>query len=373
MIEWLSSGRCCHNMRRPLLVLAIAFVLLGAPRAAEDLRLERFGDYVESLRLQTGIPAVAAAIIGNNDVLWQRAFGRQDLERSIAARPDTPFHVDGLTQIFTASMVLRCVEEGTLSLDNQVGSFVPRSPEPNATIGQLLTHTSGPADNLVFAYRPERLEPLVPIVRTCAISSFRKTLSTMLERLAMVDSVPGPDINSLVGPAEGIPTPEAAERYAKVLDRLATPYAVDQNRRAIPSQYAAKALTPTSGLISTVRDFAEFMLALKKGVLLRPETLSQAWRAPLGPDGQRLPHAYGWFVQSYAGETIAWQFGLGEATLPSGLKIDTSSSLVVSVPSRGLTLIMMANSSGLAKPFPLGAGDLTVSPFARVFLGLFVK
>ena len=50
-----------------------------------------------------------------------------------------------------------------------------------------------------------------------------------------------------------------------------------------------------------------------------------------------------------------------------------SSSLWVTVPGRGLTLILLANSSGLARPFNLAAGDLTVSPFARLFLGLFVR
>ena len=35
----------------------------------------RFGDYLESLRVQTGIPGMAAALIGKNDILWSRAFG----------------------------------------------------------------------------------------------------------------------------------------------------------------------------------------------------------------------------------------------------------------------------------------------------------
>jgi hypothetical protein len=33
---------------------------------------------------------------------------------------------------------------------------------------------------------------------------------------------------------------------------------------------------------------------------------------------------------------------------------------------------MLANSDRLAKPFSLGAGDVTVSPFAYRFLRLFV-
>jgi CubicO group peptidase (beta-lactamase class C family) len=365
-----------HYMRRFLLVVATAFALLGrTPQAAEDPRLERFGDFVESLRLQTGIPGLAAAIVGNNAVLWQRAFGRQDIERSIAARTDTPFQLDGLTQVFTATMVLRCAEEGRLSLSDPVGSLIsptyrPRPAEPSATVGQLLTHTSGPPTSLVYAYRPERLEPLVPVVRTCAVSSFRKTLSNMFEQLAMVDSVPGPDIISLEEPAEGIPTSEARMRYAAVLQRLATPYAVDQNRRAVVSPYATTVLTPAAGVISTVQDLAEFVLALRRGILLKPDTLASAWQAPLGPDGQRLPHGYGWFVQSYNGEPVVWQYGIGEKIENRG---DSSSSLMVMLPSRGLTLIILANSSGLAKSLSLSAGDVSVSSFARVFLGMFVK
>ncbi len=186
----------------------------------------------------------------------------------------------------------------------------------------------------------------------------------------MVDSVPGPDINSLVGPAEGIPTPEASARYAAVLQRLATPYAVDQNRRAVISPYATIALTPAGGVISTVQDLAEFVLALRRGILLKPDTLASAWQAPLRPDGERLPHGYGWFVQSYNGETVVWQYGIGEKVENRG---DSSSSLMVMLPSRGLTLIILANSSGLAKSLLLSDGDVSVSSFARVFLGMFVK
>jgi hypothetical protein len=69
-------------------------------------------------------------------------------------------------------------------------------------------------------------------------------------------------------------------------------------------------------------------------------------------------------VQSYAGEPIVWQFGLGDGA---------SSSMILIVPRRSLTVILLANSDGLARPFSLAAGDATVSPFARLFLGIFVR
>ena len=54
-------------------------------------------------------------------------------------------------------MVLRCAEERRLGLDDTVGSFGVATVEPDASIRQLLTHTSGAPDNLTFLLRPERL------------------------------------------------------------------------------------------------------------------------------------------------------------------------------------------------------------------------
>ena len=48
------------------------------------------------------------------------------------------------------------------------------------------------------------------------------------------------------------------------------------------------------------------------------------------------------------------------------------SALYIKVPEQRLTLILLANSGGLGEAFPLAAGDVMVSPFARAFLGLFL-
>ena len=72
----------------------------------------------------------------------------------------------------------------------------------------------------------------------------------------------------------------------------------------------------------------------------------------------------GWFVQTYNGEKVVWQFGMAE---------NASSSLMIMLPARGLTLILMANSDGLVKLYSPANGDVTLSPFARLFLNLFVR
>jgi len=349
-----------------LTTMVAAAVLMSVSLRAADpdaFVLDRFGEYLESLRAQVFIPGLAATVVGSNDIIWERGFGRQDLESAIAARPDTPFHTDSVTQMFTAAMALRCIESGRLSFDDRVGQFRPGSADAAATIGQILTHTSDTPSGLVFSYRPERLEPIWPAIRACEGGSFRKTLAGLLDRNAMMDSVPGPDAASLTPPAEGIPSPADAERYKKALTRLAIPYAVDGQGRATPSHYTATTLTPGTGLVSTVRDIARFDLSLRSGVIVRLDTLTNAWQAPVGAKGQRLPHGYGWFVQNFNGQPVVWQFGTGDTG---------SSSLVVTLPARALTIILLANSNGLAKTSPaLSAGDLTVSPFGRLILGVF--
>jgi CubicO group peptidase (beta-lactamase class C family) len=352
-------------MRRGLLILPIAVLLLlsGGRIAADDLLLDLFGRYLDSLRRQAGIPGLAVAIVGEDEVLWERGYGFQDVERAIPVRPDTPFHVNGLTQALTASMVLRCAEEGRLGLDQRVATFDKSSAEPDATIAHLLTHTSVGPDGLAFTYSLERLAPLWRAVRACTNDSYRETLADLLDRLAMRDAVPGPDAVRLPPGAEGQFEPATVERYRAVLERLATPYAVDSRGRASRSEYPTTVLAPGDGLIASVQDIAQFDLALRKGLLLRDSTLAVAWNPPVSGAGLPLPHGAGWFVQSYNGELIAWQFG----TSP-----DASSALIIKVPARRLMLIVLANSDGVTAPYPLTEGDVTISPIARLFLRVFL-
>ena len=351
-------------MRLVIVVLAVA--LLQLPQAApppSDQLYARFSAYLDALRIQGRMPGLAAAIVGDTDILWEGAYGQSNVEQSIAMSPDTAFHFDALTQVFTAAMTLRCVEEGKLSLEDPVSKFEQDVPDGNATIRQVLSHTSGVPGQLIYAYRLERFDPLKSAVRACTGDSFRETLSNLLDRLAMIDSVPGPDVVTLVPPAEGVPTPETAARYLGVLSRLTGSYATSFDGSVARSIHPDTTLTPTAGLISTARDYAKFDVALKGGFILLPETLAAAWQAPIGGTGQPLPHGLGWFVQTYNGEPVVWQFGMSE---------NASSSLVIMLPLRRLTLVLLANSDGLVKPFALSAGDVTTSPFARVFLGLLI-
>src|SRR5260370_22624603 len=159
-------------MRRVAIVLpatvAILVIALGtSPRAADNLVLSRFSDYLESLRTQAGIPGLAASLVGTTDTVWERGFGYQDGGRSIQTRTDSPFPVDGLMQTIVATLALRCDESRWLSIDDPVARFATDAPDATATLRMLMTHTSPGAGGLVFSYRLDRLAGLAPAISSC--------------------------------------------------------------------------------------------------------------------------------------------------------------------------------------------------------------
>jgi CubicO group peptidase (beta-lactamase class C family) len=322
--------------------------------------------YLELLRQQAGIPGLSAAIVQNGEVAWERGFGFQNLENRARATPDTPYLVGDLSSTMAATLLLQCVEQRHLDLDAPVRGYNVTVAESDASLRQLLSHSSAANPGEGFRYDPDRFGLLSAAVEFCAPQPYQKSVAhRILERLAMKDSVPGREFQTALAFQEGLFDSAALERYARILERLAVPYRVDKNRRAVRGELPAETrLTASTGVVSTVRDLARFDAALDAAILLRPETLAVAWTN--ASNRERMPHpmGLGWFVQKYGDEPVVWHFGL----LPNAY-----SSLIVKLPARNLTLILLANSDGLSAPFQLASGDVTRSLFATLFLRLFAQ
>lgn len=336
----------------------LALVALGQHLSAQSLSFSLFERYLESLRLESGIPGMSAAIVQNGRVVWDNGFGYQDVGNLVRASADTPYPIADLSQTVSSTLLLdRCVDSGKLEVSDRVRRWISRYPDDSTTVGELLRHTS-PSGS--FKYDPTRFADLTGVVEQCTGAGFgrygRALVDEILDPVAMRDSVPGQDLGDTSSPNRSIHTADDLTRYAAVLRRLAVPYRVDSNRRATRSSYPARSLTASNGIVSTARDLARFDANL--GVLVTAETLRDAWTI-----SGSTPTGLGWFVQKYNGETLVWHFGLAE---------NAFSSLVLKVPSRGLTLVLLANSDGLSSPYPLAKGDVTTSLFAKLFLRLFL-
>ena len=56
---------------------------------------------------------------------------------------NTPFHVASISKTFTATVILHLMEEGKISLEDQVEKYLPTFPYRNISIRDLLSHRSG--------------------------------------------------------------------------------------------------------------------------------------------------------------------------------------------------------------------------------------
>lgn len=336
------------------IVVLLGLAVLAPHTRAQSLPVGLFERYLENLRQQAGIPGLSVAILENRRVVWDAGLGHRELDGFLAAAADTPYPLLDLSQTFSSTLLLQqCVEMRHLELADRVTRWIPQFSEPDTTVAQLLAH-SAPGNG--FRYDLSRYESVGTIVAQCTSDRFaRLAANDILDRLGMVDSVPGHEL----GDDRRFFSSSAIQRYEAVLQRVATPYHVDSNGRATRSSYTRPSLTSSTGLVSTVRDLARFDAALDDdGVLLRSGTRQNAWET-LGS----TPTGLGWYVQRYNGERIVWHFGLAR---------DAYSALYIKIPGRNLTLILLANSDRLAAPYNLSNGDVTTSIFAQLFLKLFI-
>ena len=322
--------------------------------------------YLEALRQQAGIPGMAAIILKDGEPVWEKGYGFANTVTRERVTPDTPFMVGDMSGTVAATLLLQCVEQRHIGLDEPVSRDGLSAPEPSATLRELLSHASPESLRGVepYIYSPERYAHLTALMERCAPQPYRKSVShRVLNRLGMRDSVPGTDLLDPNLPLpEGLFSADDLDRYRTVLARLAVPYKVTGRNKADRTELPIATMSASGGLVSTVRDLAKLDAALSPDrILLLDETLAVAWTPALDRAGQATPMGLGWFVQFHRNERVVWHFG----QIPNAY-----SSLILKLPLKGITFILLANSDGLSNPFQLQAGDVTRSLFATVFLKL---
>ena len=105
---------------------------------------------------------------------WSLALGWADLDRPEPLGVDHRFMTGAITQVVTATLVLRLVADGRVELDTPVSRYLRavRLADPEVTVRELLSHTGGLVDDPVnqnpFGATTTSLASLVGPVMACA-------------------------------------------------------------------------------------------------------------------------------------------------------------------------------------------------------------
>ncbi len=102
-------------------------------------------DKMLSEKFKPGETGCAALVAKNGQIIYQKAFGMANLELNVPMQPDMVFRIGSITKQFTAVAILQLMEQGKLSLQDDITKFIPDYPTQayTITIEHLLTHTSG--------------------------------------------------------------------------------------------------------------------------------------------------------------------------------------------------------------------------------------
>jgi CubicO group peptidase (beta-lactamase class C family) len=341
-------------------VLASVAIPAVTPASAQTYAYTVFQNYLNSYREQFGIPGLSFVIIQGGKVFPGGAggLGKQDVEANVPASENTPYFVGNLSQIFGSTLLLeKCYDQDTLELTDHVTRWVPEFPEQSTTVGQLLTHQS---QSGVYAYDTGRFSDLTAVIEECADLPYRHVLAReIFDRFAMRRSVPGQALDGVLGPSSASFSAAELAHFNDVLGQMARHYRLD---RGLPLRTAVPLLPAdaSTGAITTVADLVAFDNALRPPGLLSRDALTAMWTQAGGLSPMQT--GLGWFVQNYNNEPLVWQFDFTR---------DVSSSLIVKLPARDLTFIVLANSDGLTRTSGLAAGDAQTSPFIKLFLRFF--
>jgi CubicO group peptidase (beta-lactamase class C family) len=371
-----------------VIALAIVALLAWWTWREPDLTrvsVETFADLereLEALRERLSIPGLSAVIAQDGRIVWTRGFGLAHRERNLAATPDTIYHLSSLTKPFASTVLLQLVEEGRLDLNAPVSQFgISIARREPVKVWHLLSHTSDEPPGTSYRYDGNAFGLLTTVIERVTGRPFAAELADRIIRpLHLTHTAPNPgDLRpfwslfvSLDVPPSAIEEQRAAFRAAgieraPIEAALAQGYARAWGRTIWPSGLAGSmqpmphgiTLSTTGGLVSSASDVARFSVALDEGRLLKAETLARAWQPITSAERQTLPYALGWFVQQHQGHTLVWHYG----------HFLENSTLMVKVPDRRATFVILANSDGLSRWRSLGDNaDVLASPAAVLFL-----
>lgn len=356
-IHRLNSG--VRRGRRTLGAIAMIAVASGCgdssiTRSPVD-SIAEFEERLEDLRAGSHIAAITAVIAKDQNIVWAKALGLSDVAAQRLAADTTVYHLASLTKPFAATVLLQLVQEGTVSLDHPVSMYGISLTSPPGTVirvRHLLSHTSEGTPGARYSYNGDRFGLIDAVIAQAAGKPLAEALQErIIAPLGLLRTAPNPQSSSF--PASGLDRTSFEGNMARGYTYSGGGY----NPTAYPSYFGAAA-----GLTSSALDIAKFSMAMDRDALLLPATKALAYTPVTSPTGGAFPYGLGWFATDYKGVRVIWHYGLWTA----------NSSLIVKVPDRGLTFVVLANTDELSSPYQLGAGRLDTSPWAREFLDAFV-
>jgi CubicO group peptidase (beta-lactamase class C family) len=290
----------------------------GFNQSKESKNFAKSIDQFLSKQFPAHRPGCAILVSKKGQVIYRNAFGLADLELNVTMKPEMVFRLGSITKQFTAVAILQCVEQGKISLQDDIQKFIPDFPpqKKQITIENLLSHTSGLVEYTQLDIpdpfiRRKDLSPkeIINFFKNEPLefepgSEFKYSNSNYFLLGYILEIVEGKKYQDII-----------AERFSKPLGLNNTFY--DDLSKVIPNRvsgykqedgnytnddFQSPSIAFAAGaILSNVDDLLKWQQSLYSLKLLKKETLNQATTAFKLNDGTNSNYGLGWFVIDMSG------------------------------------------------------------------------
>lgn len=270
------------------------------------------------------IPALQLAIIRQGKVVKLNTYGTANLENSIPATDQSIFSINSITKAFTGVAIMQLAEEGKLKISDPISLYLDSLPVSwqKITLKQLLTNTSG---------LPDILDANEQVLENGDENSAWKKVQTLPLEFNAGDKFSYNQtgyviLGKIITKLSGVHfTKFIEDRQFKMADmpltRFGDSFDVVQNSAGAYTMVKYVGGRPVrgkspgtgyiqfpvffrtaAGILSTAKDMANWIIALKSGKLLKQKTsLETLWDPALLNNGK-----VGGFNQLTNGYALGW-------------------------------------------------------------------
>ncbi len=322
--------------------------------AAQSQSLTEKIDALIAQQYKPDEPGIVVRVQKDGKTLFEKAYGMADLELGVKLQPDHILRLGSITKQFTAVAVLMLVQEGKVSLSDDLTKYLSDYPTGGRkiTVTQLLNHTSG-----IKSYTD--MDDFTEIWRK------DMTLTELIDHFKNepFDFEPGEKWeynNSAYIIAGAVIEKASGMSYADFIEkRIFQPLGMtdsyyDVSDRVIPRRirgygrgeaegtfsnapYLSMTLPYAAGsLMSTVADMGKWDEALYTEKLVKKDLLKLAWTPTKLNNGSMTHYGYGWGLNQMDGHQFVYHSGGINGFVTNGIRVPDAHLYVISLSNNNV-------------------------------------
>src|SRR5712675_2502127 len=135
-----------------LALIGFALLLAASGVVNAQEKFAKAADEVFADLTKSGSPGCALAVARGGKIIYEKGYGRANIEDDVEITPRTVFDIGSTSKQFTAASILLLEKQGKLSVQDDIRKYLPEIPDygHRITILHLLNHTSGLRDYLAL-------------------------------------------------------------------------------------------------------------------------------------------------------------------------------------------------------------------------------